>query len=211
VKVYSNASAVELKLNGVSLGTRNQDGTRIFLWPVTLRSGANAVSAVARSGATRVVDSVNWTVAGGFPDSVRIDVGSAVPYLDSQGNTWSADTFAQGGSVSSASGGVAGTADSALFQTYRIGNFSYHVPLANGTYTVRLLLMEPQRTSSGSRVMAVSAQGQTAQFGLDIFAAVGAHAALTETCTVAVTDNVLNLSFQPTKGQAIVSAISVTP
>ena len=59
VKVYSNAGSVTLTLNGTSLGARSSTD-RIFTWTgVTLRPGANTVTATA--GAT--TDSVTWTLS----------------------------------------------------------------------------------------------------------------------------------------------------
>jgi beta-galactosidase len=64
VKVYSNAPAVTLEINGVSLGERDDPGaTRIFRWPgVTLSPGENRVSATAHFGADEVSDSCVWTL-----------------------------------------------------------------------------------------------------------------------------------------------------
>jgi beta-galactosidase len=58
IRVYSNASSVEVELNGVSLGTRFA-ADRSFVWEdVTWAEGVNVVSAVA-AGALR--DAVTWT------------------------------------------------------------------------------------------------------------------------------------------------------
>ena len=46
VKVYSNAPKVTLRLNGAPVGTQTSDD-HIFTWPITLRPGANSVTAVA--------------------------------------------------------------------------------------------------------------------------------------------------------------------
>jgi beta-galactosidase len=61
VKIYSNADAVELKLNGVSLG-RKTSGDRRFVWPaVKLESGVNRIEAVAFSAGQPVAtDSCAW-------------------------------------------------------------------------------------------------------------------------------------------------------
>jgi beta-galactosidase len=59
VKVYSNAPSVTVTLNGVSLGAKSSSD-HIFTWTgVTLRPGANTVTATA--GAT--ADSVTWTLS----------------------------------------------------------------------------------------------------------------------------------------------------
>lgn len=62
VKVYSNCDAVELKLNGVSLGKTNSTDCR-FIWPdVELKSGPNRVEAYAyRAGKVVAGDWGGWT------------------------------------------------------------------------------------------------------------------------------------------------------
>jgi beta-galactosidase len=62
VKVYSNAASVTLTLNGTSLGSRSSTD-HIFVWPVTLRSGANTVTATATVNGTPVTDTVTWTLS----------------------------------------------------------------------------------------------------------------------------------------------------
>jgi beta-galactosidase len=58
-KVYANCDSVELFLNGASQGTRSSTNC-IFTWPITLRSGANAVTVTGKKGAVTVTDSLNW-------------------------------------------------------------------------------------------------------------------------------------------------------
>jgi beta-galactosidase len=56
IRVYSNCDAVELFLNGKSLGTRNKDET--YLWTAPLAAGSNELRAVARRGEKQVVDTI---------------------------------------------------------------------------------------------------------------------------------------------------------
>jgi beta-galactosidase len=62
IKVYGTMDSVELKLNGVSLGSKTPvDG--VYTWPnVTLVHGANTVEATGTRGATTVSDTVTWTL-----------------------------------------------------------------------------------------------------------------------------------------------------
>jgi beta-galactosidase len=63
VKVYSNAEAVELVINGVSHGTRRSTN-RIFLWPgVTLAAGENRIEATARRDGQLLTDRCAWVYA----------------------------------------------------------------------------------------------------------------------------------------------------
>jgi beta-galactosidase len=63
VKIYSNAPAVELFLNGRSLGTQSPGNDRIVRWPdVRLAAGENAVHAAAVFAGQTVVDDCRWTL-----------------------------------------------------------------------------------------------------------------------------------------------------
>ena len=63
VKIYSNATEVELLLNGVSQG-RRADGTNcVFIWPnVTLTSGGNRVEARASRDGKAAADNCVWSL-----------------------------------------------------------------------------------------------------------------------------------------------------
>jgi beta-galactosidase len=63
VNVYSNASSVTLTLNGVPLGAKPVTD-HAAAWPgVTLRPGANTVTATATINGTPVTDTVVWTLS----------------------------------------------------------------------------------------------------------------------------------------------------
>ena len=57
VRVYSNCETVELTLNGVSLG--NRENQYVYFWDVVLKPGDNHIRAVARKGGVLVEDSLN--------------------------------------------------------------------------------------------------------------------------------------------------------
>jgi beta-galactosidase len=61
VKIYSNAKNVELRVNGVSHGSRKNDGNAVFVWPqVTLKPGGNAIEATARHSGKTLQDRCEW-------------------------------------------------------------------------------------------------------------------------------------------------------
>src|SRR5689334_18849897 len=63
VKVYSNAASVTLTLNGASVGTKSSSD-HIFTWTgVTLRTGANTVTATATVNGSPLTDTVTWTLS----------------------------------------------------------------------------------------------------------------------------------------------------
>ena len=216
VRVYSNAPATDLILNGRSLGALRDCPERICVWrSVALAEGSNTL--VARGGA--VEDRVAWTLSPDANANVRIDAGAIVAAPATR--RFGSDSFFTGGKpgtlVKPADYGkpavpavIAGTQDSAVAATYREGRFGYAIPLADGRYTVTLTFVEPA-LGAGARVFDVRANGKTIVKALDIAAVAGGSSkALTRSATVTVRGGTLDLAFAPSKGDAIVSAIEVT-
>jgi hypothetical protein len=131
----------------------------------------------------------------------RINVGGPA-LTTSTGAAWTADANFTGGTTNSISQAITGTNDPSLYQDERWGDFSYAVPVANGTYDVRLHFAElyfgvSAPGGAGKRVFGMDVT-DTAQnpdlSGIDIYAAVGAKAAYVRTIpNVTVTDGTLNL------------------
>ncbi len=66
VKVYSNTHAVEVLVNGTSLGTNSSGTNCVFLWPkVALQPGDNKIEARAENDGTNLTDSCVWTLKTG--------------------------------------------------------------------------------------------------------------------------------------------------
>ncbi|MGQ3050041.1 malectin domain-containing carbohydrate-binding protein, partial [Niveispirillum sp.] len=220
VRVYSNAPATELQLNGRTLGVRKDCPQKICIWEnVQLDQGSNAVTAVGLFADGPVRDSVNWTLEAGSTRAFRIDSGALVA-AQSGGGRFGSDAFFTGGtagSVQPASGygpprprkEVHGTADTMLISTYREGDFTYRLPVADGTYRVTLSFIEPA-AAAGERQFDVIANGEKKLRSLDVAALAGAPMTMvTRDFKVKVTGGKLVLQFTPVKGQAIVSAIAV--
>ncbi|WP_404366993.1 glycoside hydrolase family 2 TIM barrel-domain containing protein [Sphingomonas sp. MMS24-J45] len=216
VRVYSNADSTDLLLNGRSLGALRDCPERVCVWrDVALTEGSNTL--VARGGS--VEDRVTWTLSPDASANVRIDAGAIVAAPAAR--RFGSDNFFTGGKagtlVKPADYGkpavpavIAGTPDSAVAATYREGRFRYAIPLADGRYTVTLTFVEPS-LSAGARVFDVRANGKPIVKALDIAAvAGGVSKALVRTANVTVRGGKLDLSFEPRKGDAIVSAIEVT-
>ena len=63
IKIYSNASEVELSLNGVSQGKHANDGNMVFVWKdVQLSPGENKVNATATRNGQNLNDSCAWNL-----------------------------------------------------------------------------------------------------------------------------------------------------
>ena len=121
-KAYSNCGSVQLFVNGVSQGSA-ASSSNTFLWPVTLQSGTNNVSAIGTLGSTTVTDSLMWVVGS--------TNNAPPPGLLSQGQPATASSFQAGNLVSYGND----------------GNFSTRWAAANGnfpqTWTVDLGSVQP--------------------------------------------------------------------
>jgi beta-galactosidase len=63
IKIYSNAGAVDLSVNGESQGTRSDGRNGVFLWQdVRLSPGPNQIAARAERNGTSLRDSCVWTL-----------------------------------------------------------------------------------------------------------------------------------------------------
>jgi beta-galactosidase len=101
-KVYANCDSVELFVNGVSQGGQTSTNC-VFTWPVTLRGGANSVSAVGSKRGAQVTDSLVWT--------------TVTPPL-SQGKPVTASSFQAGNDPSHGNDGNSSTRWAASDATY---------------------------------------------------------------------------------------------
>jgi hypothetical protein len=93
-------------------------------FPVTARAGTTAVDSSRQE--------------------VRILAGATdTNFVDHYGNTWYGDRYFKGGSVRAVPPRpIAYTQDPAFFYHLRQGNFSYDIPLQNGSYELRLYFAE---------------------------------------------------------------------
>ena len=222
VTVFSNAPLTKLTVNGRAVGTRADCALAVCVWKaVSLHAGDNDLAAEGQFSGSTVVDHVTWHIAPDNADAIRIDAGALVA-ANSAAGRFGSDNFFEGGEAGSvdkpANYGkpptltpIAGTSDRDLVASFRQGSFAYHVPLADGRYTVRLTFVEPD-AKPGERVFDVSANDTLVVPGLDIASATGGPLiAVQRTFAVTAHGGSLNLGFHPSKGQAIVSAIEIVP
>ena len=145
------------------------------------------------------------------PFQVRVNVGGGA-WTDPYGYDWSADEGASGGTLSSTNDPIAGTERDHMMQTYRYGNFTYQwndVP--NGSYTVRLFMIEPWWTAKNKRQFKVTINGQRVLYRYDIYNEVGHDSKSTMAFSVNVTNGTMRISFATQKDNAIVSGIWIDP
>jgi hypothetical protein len=130
-------------------------------------------------------------------------------YTNGSGVKYAADQHFSGGASGKNSATIKGTPDGALYQDQRYGNFSYAIPVANGSYDLTFKFVETTHSARNRRVFDLWAEGRLSLNDLDIYAVAGKDTALDITFTVTVSDGVLNLDFMPSTGDAQASAILI--
>jgi photosystem II stability/assembly factor-like uncharacterized protein len=109
--------------------------------------------------------------------------------------------------------GVTNPAPMAVYQTARVGNFSYTIPgfTAGQSKTVRLHFAETFFSSKGSRTFNVSINGMRVLAAFDIFAAAGAKnkAVIKEFTENANTSGAFVIQFTSVVNQSLVSGIEI--
>lgn len=221
VRVYSNAPQTELSINGRIIGTMAACPQMACVWPkVQLAAGVNRIVARGLFAEGAREDAIKWRVAPEVMRTIRIDSGALVA-PDVAGKRYGSDDFFEGGTpgdVNAYSGYgprperklVTGTTEGSVVETYREGRFAYKVPLPNGRYAVDLTFVEPS-LAAGARQFDVIANGKRVVAGLDIAAAAdGALKTIVRRVTVQVAKGMLELTFVPVRGDAVVSAIEIT-
>lgn len=176
--------------SGAKLTVTNDDATA----PATVEAPTATAPVTAPAPSANVVFAVN---AGGSL------------FTASNGITYSADKNFSSGSAYKVSTSILNTTDDALYQSERYGNFSYSIPVTNGTYEITFKTSENYHKAAGKRKFDILAEGQEVVSNLDIFAASGFGKAYDIVKTVSVTDGNLNLSFRKELDQAKVAAFHV--
>jgi beta-galactosidase len=218
VKAYSNAAEVKLALNGRELGTATCSG-RICIWPkVKLMPGFNQFVATAEQSGTKLADSLQW-IYSGSPSQVRIKAGDVTGYVTAQGVRYGSDHFFTGGEGRGINPpdtpverriAVAGTDTPALYDSYRVGEFAYEVPVPDGQYAVTVRFVEPTESAAGKRVFDVAANGRVTLSKVDPFALAGGKLKpVDRTFRARALDGELRIEFRPREGAAVVSALEV--
>lgn len=185
-------------------------GTNLNLTIAAGQTGSSTIKLKATDAQGLFVedDFVVTVTGGGTGTTVKL-INSGGPAVTFSGQTWGADNSFTNGSTYSTSAAIANTTNDAIYQTERFGNFSYSIPVTNGSYVVKLHFAEIYFNGSNLRKFNVSIEGQSVLSSYDIFAKAGFNAATTEQFNVTVADGTLNINFTSVVDQAKVSAIEV--
>ena len=147
-----------------------------------------------------------------------IDSGREAPGI---GMTWGPSESSHAsttccGLTSSSTASIANTNDPGLYQDQRYDaaggpELRYEFPVPNGTYLVRLHFAENYEPNfhAGKRVFDVDMEGIRRFTNLDIFAAVGGHAALVLESAVTVVNGKLDIDFHHEVENPQVNAIEI--
>ncbi len=146
-------------------------------------------------------------------------ITQAAPLTDHEGNSWHPDDYYLDGRLSHPSSSLSGTPDPELFAAERYGHFTYAIPVDTpGQYTVILHFAEfyfgPEATGSGgagSRIFNVMCNGVMLLDHFDIFKEAGSLHTISKAFyhLRPTAQGKLNLTFEPVKNNATVSAIEV--
>ncbi|MBZ5724020.1 MAG: malectin [Acidobacteriia bacterium] len=176
---------------------------------------------LARNGARPNPVEGAWPALAGAP-GLRIRAGlSGDGYVDRTGRAWLSDRYFSGGSVfESPNHWIAGARDPQIYRTRREGSFRYDIPLAPGSYEMRLHFAETvygeNNVAGGgesSRVFNVSANGIEILHELDIVSDVGASFADIRAFKdiSPASDGKLHLRFEAHSNAPILNAIEIVP
>ena len=127
----------------------------------------------------------------------------------SNGITYQADKNFSGGNTFKTSEAIANTSSDALYQSERYGDFSYNIPVSDGTYEVTFLFSEIFHSASGKRRFDTFMEGVQSITDLDIYGNVGAFSKYEVVKQVQVTDGTLNIKFDSDIDNAKLSALHV--
>jgi hypothetical protein len=151
-----------------------------------------------------------FTSAGANAQTIRIDCGSESGHTDSSGSQWLADGyFSDGMAISGRSLDA-----SNVYSTARVGvwsDFSYSIPVTNGTYKLTLKFAELQDVTRGQRVFNVIANNVWILIHFDIAERSRFSTEVSETAEIQITEGKLDLIFAGLAGRPSVSAIELEP
>jgi hypothetical protein len=191
--------------------TSNTTQRTIYVDQLKIGNESSSYSEVAPGGSS-ATPSPSPTPSPAPGGSVVFAVnGGGGNYTASNGITYQSDRNYSGGFSHSVGSAVSNTTDDQLYQIGHYGtNFSYAIPLSDGTYNVNFNFVENYNSTAGRRQFDVLAEGNEIIDNLDIFKVAGRGSAYLMTKTVTVTDGTLNLNFRSDAGDAMVSAFHIT-
>jgi hypothetical protein len=188
-----------------------------------VRPGADGTIRIAFRAVRKEAPFVNAIEILPAPDGKMLPtriVARASAVMDAAGQEWGADRFWLGGQPIQRHETIEGPEQSSIFQGERYGNFSYAVPVANGsTYTITLRFAEtwvgegrPGGKEPGARIFDVYCNGRALLRNFDVLKEAGGPMRQIKKIFRGLEPNAqgkLNLQFVPVRNYAMINAIEV--
>ncbi len=196
--LVSGATTSGYTLNATSGGWSSPAATFAFQWQRCDTNGANcaAISGATATSYTLAAGDVGHTINVAVTDTTTAGAASAT---SSPTTTILAATGApvalSGDSAMSEPGTGDPASGSGLYFTTRYGNFNVTTNLPNGTYAVRVPMVEQFDNGAGQRRVVILANGTEVLRDVDIWAEGGWYTSDDQYFTVPVTAGALTLSF----------------
>lgn len=146
------------------------------------------------------------------PRAWAVNVGGPA-HTGIEGTGYAAEAGISGGTIGRMET-VKGSQDPELYRTYRRGDIEIAQPIANGSYDITFHFAEPDPVEGGARVFDAFAEGKRVIDDLDVmlFRDGKVESALTVTTPgVVIADGELNIDFEASAGEPLLSALVVVP
>jgi hypothetical protein len=176
----------------------------------------NSVPVEPKPITTPSADTTSSAATAGQLTELHVMAGySGGEVIDSSGTRWTSDQYYQRGGVwTRDSGFVRGTSRQFLFKNYRTGEFGYDIPLAPGSYELRLFFVAGQPGDDKLSSFAISLNGAPLKTAYDISMSAKGPGVADELVFRDVKPNpngVLQLWFSNETSAPILNALQVTP
>lgn len=218
IKVYSNATSTELMLNGASLGAKADCPQNTCVWRnVQLASGRNAVSAQGMFAGKPIGDTIEWELPADALHRLAIDTGTILA-AQGHGSPTGSDHYFEGGTSRTidrpADYGkpaqptpISGSPARDALATFREGDFSYRIPMPQGSYKVRLWFTLPAGVNEKQFDVAIG--GKTVLRKIARNTASDGAVAVSHESTIR-SNGTIELKFQSKQDKAVVSLIEIS-
>lgn len=147
--------------------------------------------------------------------AIRVNM-SGPRYVQTDGTVWMPGSYSYGGqdgvTTDTIDVSAPGAADETIYKTWRDYVSGVHVPLQNGTYTVKLHFADfwGGAAPDGRNFDINFENGQLVENAFNIYEAAGGNGkAVVKTYAVTVNDNQLDIDFTAIKGSVMLSAMEV--
>jgi beta-glucanase (GH16 family) len=195
--------------NGTQIAT-GQTATTLKDTGLAASTTFNYTVAAVNSAGTSAAASASATTLGGGVVQINGGGPAVSPFVADK-------DFSGGGTISHANtidlSGVTNPAPMAVYQTARVGNFTYIIPglTAGSSHTVRLHFAETFFSTAGSRTFNVIINGTQVLTNFDIFAAAGAKnkAIIKQFTATANSSGQIVVQFKEVVNQSLLSGIEV--